>query len=63
MYAIYVTRPEGWHSNRSDSELCDLGQNFDQKNLSWHCIDFTIVGFITEISLDLDRIHQRDIVA
>ena len=36
------------------------------KILSWHWIYFTIVGFIAEISLDLDhldRIHQRDIVA
>ena len=34
-----------------------------KKILSWHCIDFTIVSFIAEISLDLDqldRIHQRD---
>ena len=31
-----------------------------EKNLSWHCIYFTTVGFITEISLDhLDHIHQR----
>ena len=33
--------------------------------LSWHCIYFTIVGFIAEILLDLDhldRIYQRDIV-
>ena len=37
-----------------------------KKFLSWYCIYFMIVGFITEISLDLDhldRIHQRDIVA
>ena len=56
----------GWHSNRSCTLNCDLGQNFDQKILSWHYIDFTIVGFKAEISLDLDQfdcIHQRDIVA
>ena len=40
-----------------------LGESFDQKFLLWHCIYFTIVGFIAEILLDLDRLHQRDIVA
>ena len=37
-----------------------------EKFLSWHCIYFTIVGFIAEIFLDLDHLdhrHQRDIVA
>ena len=55
----------GWHSNRSCTLNYDLGQTFDRKKLSWHCIDFTIVGFITEILLDLDQFdnkYQRDIV-
>ena len=53
-----IVNTRGWHSNRS----CTLNQNFDRKNLSWHCINFTIVGFISEISLDLDQldsIYQR----
>ena len=48
-----ITR--GWHSNRSCTLNCDLGQNFDRKILSW---DFTIVGFIAEILLDLDQLDR-----
>ena len=47
---------------RSSSSVKVLTEYF----LSWHYIYFTIVGFIAEISLDLDhldRIHQRDIMA
>ena len=33
-------------------------KKFDRKKLSWHCIDFTIVGFIAEILLDLDQLHR-----
>ena len=58
-----VTR--GWHSNIfCTSIFVHTSQNL-MKQLSWHCIDFTIVGFIAEILLDLDQLHhiyQRVIV-
>ena len=72
-YQAFIERDQeiksrGWHSNRDCTLNCDLGWTYVGQNfyLSWHCIDFTIVGFIAEILLDLDqldRIYQRDIVA
>ena len=60
----------GCHCRYACTTICDRGQNaltnLDRKFLLLHCICTTILGFRSDISLDLDqfyRKYQRDIVA
>ena len=60
----------GCHSRNACTTICDRGQNaltdLDRKFLSLHSIGITILGFSSDISLDLDQFlqkYQRDIVA
>ena len=70
MYKLRDHLTRGCHFRKTCTKICDCGQNalthLDRKFLLLHCICIKILGFSSDISLDLDqfyRKYQRDIVA